>query len=129
MTTIASTNEPVEDMAIARLLLLLAGDDAAKPPAERSARAERTSQQPGFIAGAFAAGRTDRRYRRQDPPVLPRELHCISEDRSERLDIVPAQFRAGHPTTQICLADLRGWPRACPGASARAACLPGASVA
>ena len=38
-----------------------------------------------------------------------RQLHCIGADRSERLDIVPAQFRVLVTSeAQICLPQMRG---------------------
>jgi len=51
------------------------------------------TQQSRLVAGAFAAGRDRRRYRQQTCPCCQGELHRIGEDNSERLDIVPAQFR------------------------------------
>src|SRR4051794_2219517 len=53
-----------------------------------------SADQPGIAAGASAADRDRRRHRRQDPSLLCKgELHRIGEDKSERLDLVPAQFR------------------------------------
>ena len=52
-------------------------------------------------------------------PCCQGELHRIGEDRSERLDMVPAQFRVlVTRRTQICLPGLRGRCRAGAGAGA-----------
>src|SRR5262249_12844652 len=73
----------------------LAGDDAAKPmtPAERSARAERR-RSSGVSLRALWPG-VEMIVDIDDKPCrcCQRELHCIGEDRSERLDTVPAQLR------------------------------------
>src|SRR5215813_5145450 len=73
----------------------LAGDDAAKPmtPARTVSTGGTPSQQPGFIAGAFARVEMIVDIDDKTRPCCQRELHCIGEDRSERLDTVPAQFR------------------------------------
>ncbi len=73
-----------------------AGEEAAeqaRPPRDRHARCEAPGE-PWRAAGASAAHRDDRRHRRPRPaPAAAMALHRIGEDVSERLDIVPAQFR------------------------------------
>src|ERR1700730_9748710 len=73
----------------------LAGDDAAKPmtPAERSARAERRRSNRGSLPSHLPRVELIVDIDDKTCPCCQRELHCIGEDRSERLDIVPAQFR------------------------------------
>ena len=49
-------------------------------------------------------------------PCCGNAMHRIGEDASERLDLVPAQFRVGRSPAQICLPSLRerGGAGACP---------------
>jgi transposase len=73
----------------------LAGDDAAKPmtPAERSARAERRRRNRGSLPAHLPRIEQIVDIDDKTCPCCQRELHCIGQDRSERLDTVPAQFR------------------------------------
>jgi transposase len=73
----------------------LAGDDAAKPmtPAERSARAERRRSNRGCLPAHLPRVEMIVDIDDKTCPCCQRELHCIGEDRSERLDTVPAQLR------------------------------------
>jgi transposase len=73
----------------------LAGDDAAQPmtPAERSARAERRRSNRGSLPAHLPRVELLVDIDDKTCPCCQRELHCIGEDRSERLDAVPAQFR------------------------------------
>src|ERR1700730_7307545 len=73
----------------------LAGDDAAKPmtSAERSARAERRRSNRGSLPAHLPRVELIVDIDDKTCRCCQRELHCIGEDRSERLDIVPAQFR------------------------------------
>jgi hypothetical protein len=73
----------------------LAGDDAAKPmsPAERSARAERRRNNRGSLPAHLPRVELIVDIDDKTCPCCQRKLHCIGEDRGERLDIVPAQFR------------------------------------
>jgi transposase len=75
--------------------LARAGDDAAKPmtPAERSARVERRRSNRGSLPAHLPRIELIVDIDDKTCPCCQRELHCIGEDRSERLDIVPAQFR------------------------------------
>jgi transposase len=73
----------------------MADDDAAKPmtPAERSARAERRRINRGSLPAHLPRVELIVDIDTKTCPCCQRELHRIGEDRSERLDIVPAQFR------------------------------------
>src|SRR5579863_7576475 len=73
----------------------LAGEDAAKPmtPAERSARAERRRSNRGSLPAHLPRVELIVDIDDKTCPCCQRQLHCIGADRSERLDIVPAQFR------------------------------------
>ena len=73
----------------------LADEDAAKPmtPAERSARAERRRRNRGSLPAHLPRVELIVDINDKTCPCCQRELHCIGEDRSERLDIVPVQFR------------------------------------
>ena len=73
----------------------LAGDDAAKPmtPAERSARAERRRSNRGCLPAHLPRVEMIVDIDDKTCPCCRRELHRIGEDRSERLDTVPAQLR------------------------------------
>jgi hypothetical protein len=98
-----------------------AGDDAAKPmtPAERSARAERRRSNRGSLPAHLPRVELIVDIDDKTCPCCQRQLHCIGADRSERLDIVPAQFRgAGRVPAQIRLPALRGCGGAGRGAGA-----------
>ena len=73
----------------------LAGDDAAKPMTsdERSARAERRRSNRGSLPADLPRVEQIVDIDDKTCPCCQRQLHCIGADRSERLDIVPAQFR------------------------------------
>src|ERR1700679_2772009 len=73
----------------------LAGEDAAKPmtPTERSARAERRRSNRGSLPAHLPRVELIVDIDDKICPCCQRQLHCIGADRSERLDIVPAQFR------------------------------------
>src|ERR1700684_223437 len=73
----------------------LAGEDAAKPmtPTERSARAERRRSNRGSLPAHLPRVELIVDIDDKTCPCCQRQLHCIGADRSERLDIVPAQFR------------------------------------
>ena len=72
-----------------------ASEDAAKPmtPAERSARAERRRSNRGSLSAHLPRVELIVDIDDKTCPCCQRQLHCIGADRSERLDIVPAQFR------------------------------------
>src|ERR1700728_537393 len=72
-----------------------ASEDAAKPmtPAERSARAERRRNNRGSLPAHLPRLELIVDIDDKTCPCCQRQLHCIGADRSEQLDIVPAQFR------------------------------------
>jgi hypothetical protein len=49
--------------------------------------------QPRRAARAFAAHSLDGRAGRQQLPLLQAPMHMIGEETSERLDVIPAQYR------------------------------------
>src|SRR3984893_665709 len=85
----------------------LAGDDAAKPmtPAERSARAERRRSNRGSLPAHLPRVEQIVDIDDKTCPCCQRELHCIGEDRSERLDMAPA--RSTRPADRWRIADRR----------------------
>ena len=62
-------------------------------PTLRRARAEKRRTGRGRVAGSSASGRARHRARRHRCPCCGGTIHVIGEDRSQRLDVIPAQYQ------------------------------------